>query len=86
MMKNPLKKRPAYVRILSLLANALFWKAFWKRLLQFFLPAFFPSLRLFQPLPQAKLVQLDGKTATSLSEYAAMSHDMPVIINIGSYN
>ncbi len=41
---------------------------------------------MYKAPPDASLVQLDGTTTCNLSDYVANSHEMPLILNMGSYN
>jgi hypothetical protein len=86
-MKAPeIKKRPKWMRLLAVFFNPWFWKTITKWILRSLFPQWFPSIEIYKAPPDAALMKLDGKTSCRLAEYIAQSHDMPVILNIGSYN
>lgn len=87
-MASPEKKRPPLQRILSALLNVWLWDLLFKRLLYFIFPFLDKSIKIYSPPHDAELLALDGITKYSLVKdfVDKMPKDMPLIINIGSYN
>ena len=88
-MKAPKKEeRSVFTRLCSLLFNPWFWDLVFKRVKYFFFPSLDKTVKLFSPALDATLIGLDGTTKYSLlNDFIAKTPaDMPLIINIGSYN
>lgn len=88
MKAPPTKKRIFLIRLLAVLLNPWFWNKLWRNLMQRCFPKLFPSFELYKPAPDASLVKLDGTTTCQLSDYIrqCQAADMPLVLNMGSYN
>jgi hypothetical protein len=82
------KKKFDFIRILSALTNPWLWHLVWCRILQFFFPSNYRPIKIMDPPPDAKLISLDGKKGYSLVKdfVEPLSPDLPLIVNVGSYN
>ncbi len=81
------KEKPPILRLISMLLNPFFWNGVWLRLKHWLFPSKNQTIKLFGPALDAKLIGLDGFTSYSLlRDYVEKTPDIPLVINIGSYN
>ncbi len=87
---EPVKKpwsRGKFVRVMAALLNFWTWHRLFSTLLSKLFPNWFPVLKMYSPAIDAQLIMLDGKTKKSLlHDYVNVSPNVPLILNIGSYN
>jgi hypothetical protein len=85
--KTEKKEKPLYLRLISLFSNPYFYDKLWKRTKRFLFPFLCDEIiALGGKALDAKLVGLDGKTELQLLDIVKETIDIPLIINIGSYN
>ena len=86
-MQNRPPKKSNLSRLISMLFNAFFWKKVYIIIMQWLFPAQYPSIKLGDKALDARLIALDGKTNKSLlKDFVEKHRDMPLVLNIGSYN
>jgi hypothetical protein len=86
MMKDIQPKKSTLFRLISLLFNAFFWQKLYIRITQWLFPAQYPSIKLYDKAMDARMVGLDGKSTKSLLRDFIDKHDVPLVLNVGSYN
>jgi hypothetical protein len=82
------KERPMWQKFFIVLFNKWFWDLVYKRIVYNLFPWMDKSIKLFATPLDATLVSLDGtKKLSLLNDFVnKMPKDMPLIINMGSYN
>lgn len=82
------EKRSKLARFISLILNPWFWYKVWMRILDILFKYNKCMLKMFAPPPEAALLSLDGSKKLSLLNdiVAKTSPDIPLILNMGSYN
>jgi hypothetical protein len=82
------KQKPWWYRILAALFNAWLWDLLFKRVLYWLFPSWDKTIKIGTAPLDATLVSLDGKTMMSLLHDIVLKtpRDMPLILNMGSYN
>lgn len=87
-MDSAKKERPVWLRLLSMFFNPWFWDLVYKRVLYWLFPSLDKTIKLNSPALDASLVSLDGKSQLSLLRdiINQMPRDMPLVLNMGSYN
>jgi hypothetical protein len=87
-MKDPNKKNPIWLRVISMFGNPWFWHIVFLRVLYTLFPFLDKTIKLYSPPLDATLVGLDGTTKYSLLNDIVKKTPFgtPLIINIGSYN
>ncbi len=82
------KERPIWLKLFAVLFNKWFWDLVYKRIMYNLFPWMDKSIKLFAAPLDAKLISLDGnKKLSLLNDFVnKMPKDMPLIINMGSYN
>jgi hypothetical protein len=83
-----LRYRSDFQGILGLLNNPWFYGKLWSRFIRYLYPAHYPVVEMTKPVLDANLVSLDGETNYSLVKdfVDTCPPNMPLIINIGSFN
>jgi len=77
-------KTPGLKKLISFLFNPWFWFMIWKKIVGIFVPK---KIKLYGPAPDAALLSVDGtKKLSLLNDYIKKYSDMPLVINMGSYN
>jgi hypothetical protein len=82
---DPTKKRPLVYKVMAVLFSYYFWRGLYQRIIR----AFFVDNSLIKAYGRAKdanLVALDGTQKSLMADYIEPCGDMPLILNIGSYN
>jgi hypothetical protein len=82
------EKRTKFQRLIALILNPWFWYKVWMRILEILFGYKKSMLRMYAPPPEAALLSLDGSKRLSLLKdiVANTLPDMPLILNMGSYN
>lgn len=82
------KQKPWAYRILAALFNAWLWDLLFKRILYWLFPTLDNTIKISSVPLDAAVVSLDGKATMSLLNdiVLKMPNNMPLILNMGSYN
>ena len=86
---QPVKSKKTFMeRLISVIFNRWFWDFVYKRILYFLFPSMDKTIKLLSPPLDAALVGLDGSTKYSLlNDFINKTPaNMPLVINMGSYN
>lgn len=82
-----LRSRSKLQGILGAVNNPWFWRKLWNRFMQYLYPDDFQVVESKKPALDATLVSLDGDTHYSLlKDFVEDSPNIPLILNIGSFN
>lgn len=82
------EKRTKFQRFIALILNPWFWYKLFMRIVEVLFKYKKSMLKMYAPPPEASLLSLDGSKKLSLLKDIVdkTSPDIPLILNMGSYN